>query len=72
MSCFSWPQAIVVSSNGTTFDYVSTHNTENGPIGMDVHSIPQYKVDLTNEISGESDMTQNLLKIQLCGQNLSV
>ncbi|XP_041959521.1 piezo-type mechanosensitive ion channel component 2 [Alosa sapidissima] len=48
-------EAIVVSSNGTSFDYVSTRNTGNGPVGMDVYSTPQYKVDQTNEISEKKD-----------------
>ncbi|KAL2097108.1 hypothetical protein ACEWY4_006315 [Coilia grayii] len=52
---YSTSEAIVVSSNGTTFDYVSSRNTENGPIRVDVYSTPQYKVDQANDISEKKD-----------------
>ena len=38
---------------------------------MDVYSTPQYKVDQTDEISGESGFRQNLSQIHRVVKNLS-
>ncbi|KAG9347820.1 hypothetical protein JZ751_003836 [Albula glossodonta] len=40
------PQVLVVTSNGTPLDFIpSTPTSENGPIGLELYSTPQYKVD---------------------------
>lgn len=42
-----------MNSNGTSFGYVPTLNAENGPVSLDLFSIPKYKVDQPNNIEGE-------------------
>lgn len=42
-----------MNSNGTSFGYVPTLNAENGPVSLDLFSIPKYKVDQSNNIEGK-------------------
>lgn len=44
---------MLVNSNGTSFGYVPTLNAENGPVSLDLFSIPKYKVDQSNNIEGK-------------------
>lgn len=43
-------QQAVPTSNGTSFDFVTT---ENGPVCLDLYSTPQYKMDKHSECTGE-------------------
>ncbi|XP_058274705.1 piezo-type mechanosensitive ion channel component 2 isoform X2 [Hemibagrus wyckioides] len=47
--------AVLVNSNGTSFGYVPTLNAENGPVSLDLFSIPKYKVDQSNNIEEQKD-----------------
>ncbi|XP_065118451.1 piezo-type mechanosensitive ion channel component 2 [Paramisgurnus dabryanus] len=42
---YSTSEMVVVTSNGTSFDYVSAVPIENGPMSLDRYSTPQYKVE---------------------------
>lgn len=42
-----------MNSNGTSFGYAPTLNAENGPVSVDLFSIPKYKVDQSNNIEGK-------------------
>lgn len=46
-------QVVIVTSNGTSFDYVSAVPIENGPVSLDRFSTPQYKVDQHIESDGK-------------------
>ncbi|XP_076837893.1 piezo-type mechanosensitive ion channel component 2 isoform X4 [Brachyhypopomus gauderio] len=52
---YSTSEAMVVNTNGTSFGYVTTLNSENGPISIDLCSTPKYKVDQTNNIEDGKD-----------------
>ncbi|XP_035384168.1 piezo-type mechanosensitive ion channel component 2 [Electrophorus electricus] len=47
--------AVVVNTNGTSFGYVTTLNSENGPVSLDLYSTPKYKVDQTNNIEDRNE-----------------
>ncbi|XP_028832958.1 piezo-type mechanosensitive ion channel component 2 isoform X2 [Denticeps clupeoides] len=47
--------AVVVTSNGTSFQYVAPLNAENGPRALDLYSTPQYKVDQSNGVSEKKE-----------------
>ncbi|XP_060762172.1 piezo-type mechanosensitive ion channel component 2 isoform X2 [Neoarius graeffei] len=47
--------AVLMNSNGTSFGYVPTLNAENGPVSLDLFSIPKYKVDQSNNIEDQKD-----------------
>ncbi|KAG9278610.1 piezo-type mechanosensitive ion channel component 2-like isoform X1 [Astyanax mexicanus] len=53
---YSTSEAAIVNSNGTSFGYVSTLNSENGPVGLDLYSTPTYKVDQTNDVQDHKDV----------------
>ncbi|XP_073720596.1 piezo-type mechanosensitive ion channel component 2-like isoform X1 [Misgurnus anguillicaudatus] len=42
---YSTSEMVMVTSNGTSFDYVSAVPIENGPMSLDRYSTPQYKVE---------------------------
>lgn len=44
------PLQAVPTSNGTSFDFVTT---ENGPVSLDLYSTPQYKRDKHGDCMGE-------------------
>ncbi|XP_035271932.1 piezo-type mechanosensitive ion channel component 2-like [Anguilla anguilla] len=49
-------EVLVVTSNGTPLDFTpSTPNSENGPLGLDLYSTPQYKMDHGDGESGKKD-----------------
>ncbi|KAL4623589.1 piezo-type mechanosensitive ion channel component 2 isoform X1 [Arapaima gigas] len=51
---YSNSDVLVVTSNGTSFDYIpSLLPCENGPTTRDLYSTPQYKVDLKEQESAE-------------------
>ncbi|KAL7851249.1 hypothetical protein AOLI_G00216050 [Acnodon oligacanthus] len=52
---YSTSEAAIVNSNGTSFGYVSTQNSENGPVTLDLYSTPKYKVDQTNIVDDQKD-----------------
>ncbi|KAK3534112.1 hypothetical protein QTP86_002221 [Hemibagrus guttatus] len=52
---YSTSEAVLVNSNGTSFGYVPTLNAENGPVSLDLFSIPKYKVDQSNNIEEQKD-----------------
>ncbi|XP_062843387.1 piezo-type mechanosensitive ion channel component 2 [Trichomycterus rosablanca] len=51
---YSTTEAVVVNSNGTSVGYINT--TENGPVTLDLYSIPKYKVDQSNNIEDQKDL----------------
>ncbi|XP_030629584.1 piezo-type mechanosensitive ion channel component 2 [Chanos chanos] len=52
---FSTSEALAVTSNGTSFDYVPTLNSENGLAKVDLYSTPLYKVDQPSEVVEKKD-----------------
>nr|XP_023682088.1 piezo-type mechanosensitive ion channel component 2 isoform X1 [Paramormyrops kingsleyae] len=47
---YSTSEGMVVTSNGTSFDYIApTIACENGPTALHLYSTPQYKVDLQDQ-----------------------
>ncbi|KAJ8279582.1 hypothetical protein COCON_G00066480 [Conger conger] len=63
--CDMWTQSnygtdernvLVVTSNGTPLDFTpSTPNSENGPLGLNLYTTPQYKMDHGDRESGKKD-----------------
>ncbi|XP_067109113.1 piezo-type mechanosensitive ion channel component 2 [Osmerus mordax] len=53
---FSTSEGLVVTSNGTSVDYMPTINsTENGPPCLDLYSTPLYKMDKSHAITEKRD-----------------
>ncbi|KAJ8374941.1 hypothetical protein SKAU_G00055210, partial [Synaphobranchus kaupii] len=53
---YTTSEVLVVTSNGTPLDFTpSTPNSENGPLGLDLYSTPQYKMDRGDGGSGKKD-----------------
>lgn len=58
---------MVVTSNGTSFDYVApTIACENGPTALHLYSTPQYKVDLQDQDLGGAQIGKGLSDSREC------
>uniref|UniRef100_A0AAZ3R3X8 Piezo-type mechanosensitive ion channel component n=1 Tax=Oncorhynchus tshawytscha TaxID=74940 RepID=A0AAZ3R3X8_ONCTS len=49
---------LAAKSNGTSCDISTLNSVENRPVGLDLYSTPQYKMDQTNNITGEFYCTE--------------
>uniref|UniRef100_A0AAY5F1Q2 Piezo-type mechanosensitive ion channel component n=1 Tax=Electrophorus electricus TaxID=8005 RepID=A0AAY5F1Q2_ELEEL len=60
--CLMTSQAVVVNTNGTSFGYVTTLNSENGPVSLDLYSTPKYKRDVYEvvEVPPEEDEDKSM------------
>ncbi|TRY55216.1 hypothetical protein DNTS_032685 [Danionella cerebrum] len=56
---FCTSEVIVVTSNGTSFDYVSAVPIDNGSVALDIYSTPKYKVDQTDSYEEKTDENTN-------------
>ncbi|XP_036410203.1 piezo-type mechanosensitive ion channel component 2-like [Megalops cyprinoides] len=53
---YSTSEVLVVTSNGTPLDYITSNLTsENGPTGLDLYSTPQYKMEQADRESEKKD-----------------